>query len=271
MPEYREVQLSATLLDWEGLNLDPSVIVENSKRVKDRLLPDTGPVHDEPVAIVAYGSSLRDTWQEIKNYKTIFTCSGSHKFLLERGIVPTYHVETDPQGHKSKMLGAPHPDVTYCVASICHPNYFEHLEKHNATVKLFHLLFLDETTYKYLPSGEWLLTGGNTVGVRAMRIAYLLKHRTQHIFGLDMSGTHAGEHLKAPKNYELFEYAGKTYQITPHNKLQFYGLFTELACYMPDLTYKFFGEGLVQAAMKHFDWGETQKAPNLVMKGEDNG
>lgn len=256
------------------MRLDASVIAKNCARIKDRLAQDMGPPHEDPVAIVCYGPSLKVTFPEIAKYKTIFTCSGAHKFLLDRGIVPTYHVETDPQKHKAAMLGKPHRDTTYLIASNCHSNYFDWLEQNECKVKLFNLLFTDIDTYKHLPSGEWLMTGGNTVGVRTMKVAYILKHYNQHIFGLDMSGRHAGEHLNPPKedSYEDFEYGGKTYKVTKHNKMQFMGLFTELACYMPDLKYTFFGEGLVQAAAAHVRIEPADPAwPMLIQKERIRG
>ena len=71
----------------------------------------------DPCAIVCFGPSLNETWEKVRDFKYIFSCSGSHKFLLERGIVPTWHVEVDPRQHKVALLGPPHPDVTYLPSS----------------------------------------------------------------------------------------------------------------------------------------------------------
>jgi hypothetical protein len=90
-----------------------------------------------PVAVVCYGPSLADTWEQVRDAPAIITCSGAHKFLLERGIVPTWHVEVDPRPHKVDLLGPPHPDVTYLVASACAPEYFDHLADFD--VRLWHV------------------------------------------------------------------------------------------------------------------------------------
>ena len=69
------------------------------QRVSARIQPHYD-LLNEPCAIVCYGPSLNDTWEKVKEFKHIFSCSGSHKFLLERGIVPTYLIEVDPRAHK---------------------------------------------------------------------------------------------------------------------------------------------------------------------------
>ena len=99
-------------------------------RIKTRFQPiDT--IQTEEIAIVCYGPSLKQTWPEVKRFKKIMTCSGSHQFLLERGIIPTWHVDLDPREHKVKMLGQPHKDVEYLMASTCHPTMWDKLEGFN--------------------------------------------------------------------------------------------------------------------------------------------
>ena len=112
------------------------------------------PHHDlrtDPCAIVCYGPSLNDTWKQVQDFQYIFSCSGSHKFLLERGIVPTWHVEVDPRVHKVELLGPPHPGVEYLVASTCHPQYFDHLKGFKVT--LWHVFDNAEDGLRTLPPG----------------------------------------------------------------------------------------------------------------------
>src|ERR1044072_8081762 len=94
-------------------------------RVVGRIQP--GERQDEPIAIVGFGPSLNDTWTQIRAYKRVISCSGAHKFLVDRGIIPTWHVEVDPREHKCTLLGTPHPDVEYLIASCCHPKVVEML------------------------------------------------------------------------------------------------------------------------------------------------
>src|SRR6266404_4298328 len=86
----------------------------NTKIVKGRLEKrNPQDKRTEPIAIVCYGPSLNETWEQIKDFKYVFSCSGAHKFLIERGIIPTYHAEVDPRIHKIKLAGEPHPEVEY--------------------------------------------------------------------------------------------------------------------------------------------------------------
>jgi hypothetical protein len=75
----------------------------------------------EKAAIVGYGPSLKQTWEYLRDFDVIFTTSGAHKFLVDRGIIPAYHVDVDPRAHKVAMLGAIRQDVTYMPCSTCHP------------------------------------------------------------------------------------------------------------------------------------------------------
>src|SRR5262245_22881028 len=48
---------------------------------------------DAPIAVVCYGPSLNETWEQVKGFDYIISCSGAHKFLVERGVIPTFHVD----------------------------------------------------------------------------------------------------------------------------------------------------------------------------------
>lgn len=127
------------------------------KRIPDRIQPAYEP-RREPVAVVCFGPSLADTWEEVKAFEHIITCSGAHKFLMERGIKPTYHVEVDPRPHKVELIGTPCAETTYLIASTCHAKVFDHLE--GMKVQLWHVFDGKDEGIRLLPPGEWALTGG---------------------------------------------------------------------------------------------------------------
>lgn len=227
----------------------------NNQKVKERVQPsDTKDA--TPVAIVGYGPSLAKTWKQLKKYKTIFACSGATKFLLEKGIVATYHCEVDPREHKKEMIEV-HPDTTYLMASAVHPKVIEHLQERNANIKLWHIFATDGESEQVLPRDEWLITGGCDVGMRAMTLARLLGHTNLHIFGIDacagVTGNHAAFHPNQAKeeSLELFEYKGKTYKTTPAWRSCAIQIFRELD-QLGDVEFKFFGEGLTQEMAKHY-------------------
>src|SRR6185436_4802677 len=62
----------------------------NTANVKGRI-QESKELTDEPIALVSYGPSLNETWEQIRGFKFIMTCSGAHKFLVDRGIIPTHH------------------------------------------------------------------------------------------------------------------------------------------------------------------------------------
>lgn len=129
----------------------------NITKVSERIQPHSAPREDS-IAIVCYGPSLNDTWEEIKKFKYIMTCSGAHKFLIDRGIIPTWHVDLEPREYKVKLLGKPHSDVEYLIASTVHPGYLDALAGYN--VKLWHIFANEGDAASVLPRGEWTVTGG---------------------------------------------------------------------------------------------------------------
>ena len=227
---------------------DEQMLVAAS-RIKDRVVPSEV-LHDDEIAIVCYGPSLNKTWAEIRNFKKIITCSGAHKYLLDKGIVPTWHVDLDPRAHKVKMLGTPHKDVEYLMASTCHPTMWDLLEGHK--VKLWHIYSNEDNKRVALvyPRGDWILTGGNNVGLRCLVIARIMGYRKFHIFGMDCSFPkdskhHADTHLNVhPKIYEV-PYDGKMYYCEPV-MLDYARQFFHEMNQLPDCRVILHGEGLLQ-------------------------
>jgi 2-polyprenyl-3-methyl-5-hydroxy-6-metoxy-1,4-benzoquinol methylase/uncharacterized Rossmann fold enzyme len=222
-------------------------------RVKGRIEQRVRERRPDPVAVVCFGPSLNDTWEKIREFKYVFSCSGSHKFLVERGITPTYHLEVDPRAHKVKLIGPPQKETEYLIASTCHPAVFDHLEGFN--VKLWHIFDSTEEGLRVLPPGEWSITGGCSVGLRAMAMARFLGFVDIHIFGMDgnfgKSGKHAAEHPNQPQKHFLVEYDGVTYETTPAVVEAAKQTFHEMN-QLPNTKIQFYGEGLVQhMARKH--------------------
>ncbi len=165
------------------------------------------PAHKNFISIVCYGPSLKKTWRNIP--RPIMTVSGAHDFLLERGVVPDFHVDCDPREHKAQMLKESHPDVHYLMASVCHPSYWEKLK--GRKVSLWHLHNGKETDgwLKANDPNTPPVGGGTTVGSRALQVANLMGYERFHIFGMDCSyensvSRHAGTHLgKTQKSIEV--------------------------------------------------------------------
>lgn len=222
------------------------------RRVAGRIQP-TNERRPEPIAVVGYGPSLADTWEQIKEFQYVITCSGSHRFLLDRGICPAWHVEVDPRPHKVALLGTPDPRVEYLVASACAPAYFDHLEGYN--VKLWHVFDASDEGLRTLPPGEWAVTGGCDVGLRAMTLAAFLGFRDLHVFGLDGCARgedrHAGEHPNGRQKYLPVEHEGRTFYTTAAMLVAAKQTLHELQ-QMPAVHATFYGDGLTQALARDY-------------------
>lgn len=237
-------------------------IAENIRRIPGRIeyRGDT----DEPIAVVAYGPSLLDTWQGIRKFKKIITCSGALPFLVERGIIPTWHIEVDPRPHKATLFGVPHPEVEYLLASCTHPAVFNLLDQYDCKkVKLWHIFadeqFRPEQSYPF-PKNEWMFTGGSNAGMRAMVIARFLGYWDQTVFGLDSSfapdrSQHAGFH---PKEFDSVMVVPTPYGSYLSNPamIQAARIFIHEIMQLPNLKLSLRGDGLTQATLReHVDKG----------------
>lgn len=238
-------------------------IARTTKRLQQAPEPS-----DEPIAIVGYGPTLRETWEQIREFKTIFSCSGAHPFLIERGIVPTYQVAVDPlPGNTVRLIGQPHPDVKYLICSTCHPDVFDHLEGYDVTV--WHSFPGEEEALRILPRGEWALTGGCDVGLRAIAVAYFLGYRNMHIFGLDGSsptndqGRHAGAHPNPLQATATVEVNGRTFYTTP-SMLEAARTTEHELQQLPGIQPTFYGDALIQTLAKSFKLGRPDKQPSFI-------
>lgn len=241
----------------------------NMRLVQDRLAPsDAGITYNpKPIAVVGFGPSLKDTWEQVREFKTIISCSGSHKFLIERGIVPTYHVEVDPRIHKITLLGDPHPDVHYLPCSAVHPDYVRHLLKHNAKISLWHVFGSEDASQRIIPKNEWMITGGCDAGLRAVTIARFLGFTNLHLFGFDGSAPekggarHAAFHPNPLKAIREIEHDGRTFYTTPSMLEAAKGLFHELE-QLSDVVPTFYGDGLIQHHAK--TWVRSNHQPSII-------
>jgi len=217
-----------------------------------RIEPADGP--KGPMAICCYGPSLRETWQQAAAFPTVMSMSGSHRFLVERGRVPDLHIEVDPRPHKVGLIGDPQKATTYYISSCCHPAVFTHLQGFDA--RLWHVFTGKEVGFRPIPFGEWALSGGSGVGIRAITLARLLGFTDIHVFGMDGSasaqfGTHAGDHPNQAAELKDLEYGGTTYR-TSASMLQVARETWAQLNQLPDTTVQFYGEGLVQAMAKDY-------------------
>ena len=184
------------------------------------------PPHDLTAILCCYGPSLRDTWPQARERKEagkarIVTVSGAHDFMIQRGMVPDYHLECDPREHKCTYTKNPHRDTKYWVASCVHPKMLNQLPLEHTY--LWHAY--DEESFKILnevdPGNQGAIAGGGSIGLRAMMVLYVSGFRRFEIHGMDCSFDHETRSKDGEPPYttdvilqHAGEHAGKPMSIT---------------------------------------------------------
>lgn len=191
--------------------------------LQDHALDDTARLQ-----VVCFGPSLRETWREIDPALPILTVSGALKFLAERGITPTWHVQMDPRREQPRFVDPPVPGVHYLMASVCPPETWRVLTGQRVT--LWHTN-CGEGTMEFLArhapervEGDvgysGMISGGSHVGLCALHVAGRLGFRRFEIFGMDGSfaadgSRHAADHPGKEQHQDTFwDAGGVTYKTT---------------------------------------------------------
>jgi uncharacterized Rossmann fold enzyme len=155
-----------------------------------RGLPQAGiyEPHERTLALCAYGPSLRDYIDELRETSAeIMTTSGAHDVLIENGITPRYHVECDAQPHKAKLVTMPNDETEYCIASCCHPDVFDNLK--GRKVVIWHMANSPEENAgieKNYPNSVKVI-GSATSGGRSMGLGFVFGYRRFMVYGMDSS------------------------------------------------------------------------------------
>ncbi len=217
-----------------------------------------GRFRNDRVSVACYGPSLKETWARIR--RPIISVSGAHDFLIERGVVPDWHVDMDPRPNKASM-NTPHHMVRYLMASVCHPDLWDLLEGFD--VQLWHLINgNDYETIQWVgehhPAGmDCLIGGGSTVGQRALNVAAVaLGYRRFEIHGMDCSfhvEQHAGPHSGNIEKMCRVVSDGREFKTTPQMVQAAY----EMIKFMQtqDAEVVFYGDGLMQDMARRYQEG----------------
>lgn len=232
---------------------------------------NNGEIKKESIAIVCSGPSLAQSWEQVRMCTHVLTCSGAHDYMIEREIIPHFHMETDPRPHKAVFTRKPDSRTKYLIASSCHPDVFANLKGH--AVHIWHVVPADEL--HRMPRGHWMITGGCNVGLRALVMARLMGYVDVHVFGMDCSAGDADKvfHVNAHPN----EPKEKSRRIVRVGDKAFFssGVFIECArqffketMLLSDVRVTLHGEGLLQALaiQKMADPAEIEKRRQFIAK-----
>lgn len=155
-----------------------------------RCLPTVTPLkpHKNTMVLVCSGPSLMETMDELrKETGDIWTVSGAHSLLIENGIIPKAHVESDPKPIVAQRLGAPHKAVSYFLASSCDRALFNLLHGHE--VFTFHVTAsaAESQLIASMDRKAFTIDGGTNVGMSALGLGSCIGYRDFVIYGLDCS------------------------------------------------------------------------------------
>ncbi len=158
------------------------------------------PAHDRVAVLACFGPSLRETFPALAmaqiNGADVFTVSGAHQYLIERGVVPVAHMDCDPREHKAWQFGTPDSRVKYWIGSCVHPVYIERLEGQDVT--LWHSYNKEASREIFeMDPGHELVVGGGSIGLRALSVLYCRGYRRFEIHGMDSCSSASGEHHAA--------------------------------------------------------------------------
>lgn len=237
---------SNCILSDEGL-------YEHIRLALERGLPllDEFPPHDRTAVLVGSGPSVKHNLESIRKHAfegdDLVAVKDAHEWLISNCIVPRYAVAVDPQEHRWNCFTKKHPDVTYLIASQCHPAMFEHLKDCN--VLLWHLYIRKGQTY---PPNSRLITGGTTTGLRAITLFYTMGYRKFHLYGYDsclLEGALRFDEAKTDRQKVTVVCAGRTFITTPEMAAQA-SEFQEIFATVPDIEIESHGYGIITTILE---------------------
>lgn len=147
---------------------------------------------DQEVVFVCGGWSAEDNFQEIKALYdsgiNVWSCNGSHDWLIERGIIPTGFILFDAQPKQIKYLKNSRSDIKYLLSTKTDPSVLDHMK--DMDVQLWHPMnskngWKNEINDVFAGSGILWIAGGTSVGVKGMKLLMAMGMSKIHMFGFD--------------------------------------------------------------------------------------
>lgn len=261
--------------------------------------------HAGEAVLVGTGPSVERNVGEIKALAkagaAIFAIKGAHDWLLSHGIRPHFAVAVDGQEKIADLYKNPQQDITYLIASQCHPKTFDALKKNRVVVWNCYTKKAHEYWAKWLKKKKrkdkiFFVQGGSTSGMRCITMAYLMGFRRLNIFGFDSCLSVPEEHQKTldeavasgnhvqidiprelqklkitgennPKELLVAVVEGHAFFCDPAMALQGNEFLPQITA-MNDCQVRVYGEGFIPTAAKY---AALRGDPRFVMPGEDWG
>lgn len=245
-------------------NTSQQVIVDNVKSASRRDLPwlsESMCNFSGECAIVAGGESLVNYIDEIRDLDAmIFSCNGTHDFLIERGIKPDFFTMVDarPINDFAKM---PQKDCIYFLASQVHKKMFERLKDNKVILwhtehEVFPKKYVEQRAQDRHQGHYFTIAGKGSIGLTTICLAYTLGFRSFRLYGFDSSFTkyqHAYKQTQNEKDKILqHELNGVLYQTTPNLMAQI-GTYLNLLPLLEDCKVAVRSDGLIKAIQESYE------------------
>jgi hypothetical protein len=175
--------------------------------------------HAGEIAVVGGGPSIERKLDELRlrvasGVKVIAT-NGAHAYLVEKGIVPDYHMIIDARPENARFITG--QAAHYLLASQCAPEIYAAA---NGPVTVVHMN--TQGVLDSIPENEKpvnLISSGSTVGLAAIAVAFCLGYRKIAVYGMDSSyeaDHHAYRQSENDQDREIEAVAGgRKFKTTP--------------------------------------------------------
>ena len=170
------------------INTREDKLWENVEKTNRRNLPKLklGTALNGEILLVAGGPSLKRSIDDIKrrrnNGAIVAAMNGSADYLYEHGVTADWHIVLDSRPSNARFVKSG-VALRYFVSATCDDAVFDAINGRNITVFHPHL----EGIESHVLGRTHLITGGTTVGLLAMSIAFTQGFRIMHLYGYDSS------------------------------------------------------------------------------------
>jgi len=150
-------------------------------------------------SVVGSGPTIKETHKHLVG--DVIAINSAIGFLLDCGIVPKFGVLWDGT-EIVERFARPHPDITYLVASRCHPKVFERLK--DCKVVVWHAggdhnildVMLRPEVIEKMKTPQPLICGGSAGVTRTLYVASVLGYSDIHLYGADSCYTGDDTHIR---------------------------------------------------------------------------
>jgi len=162
------------------------------------ILQEAGKIRMQPICLVGASPNLGNHLHELARRKAagahVMAIKGAHDYLISKGIIPDSAVAADAQADRARIFRDKREGTTYFLATQMHPDTWDYMRGSNV------ILWHPRIDKHQDTSPEWKgvkkVYGGNTTGLRAISLAWILGYRIVTLFGFESCVRDHGKRYK---------------------------------------------------------------------------